>query len=42
MEFRGDSIIMLDGAPYFQASTVTNLTAHGDLSFATLLAYPPE
>ena len=33
---------MLDGAPYFQASAVTDLAARDDLAFVTLPAYSPE
>jgi len=35
-------IVVLDGAPYFQASTVTDLVAGDDLSFVTLPSYSPE
>ena len=35
-------IIVLDRAPYFQASAVTDLAAHDDLAFVTLPSYPPE
>lgn len=41
-EFEGDLIIVLDGAPYFQASAVTDLAARDDLAFVTLPAYSPE
>ncbi len=33
---------MLDGAPDFQASAVTDLAARDDLAFVTLSAYSPE
>jgi transposase len=33
---------VLDGAPYFQASAVTNLAAREDLAFVTLPSYSPE
>ncbi|ELY96176.1 transposase [Natrialba hulunbeirensis JCM 10989] len=33
---------MLDGAPYFQATAVTDLTARDDLDSVTLPAYSPE
>jgi len=33
---------VLDGAPYFQASAVTDLTARDDLDFVTLPSYSPE
>ncbi|ELY72907.1 transposase [Natrinema pellirubrum DSM 15624] len=35
-------IIVLDGAPYFRASTVTDLASRDDLAFVTLPAYSPE
>nr|WP_254546800.1 IS630 family transposase [Halomarina sp. BND7] len=41
-EFENDLIVVLDGAPYFQASVVTDLAAHDDLAFVTLPAYSPE
>ncbi|AHG01872.1 hypothetical protein HALLA_00845 (plasmid) [Halostagnicola larsenii XH-48] len=37
-----DLLIVLDGAPYFQASAVTDLAARDDLDFVTLPAYSPE
>jgi transposase len=37
-----DLIVVLDGAPYFQASAVTDLAARDDLAFATLPVYSPE
>ena len=33
---------MLDDAPYFQASAVTDLAARDNLDFVTLPSYPPE
>ena len=33
---------MLDGAPYFQASAVTDLAARDDLAFVTLPSSSPE
>ena len=33
---------MLDGAPYFQGSTVTDLAARDDLDLVTFSAYSPE
>jgi len=41
-EFGEDLIIVLDAAPYFQASAVADLAARDDLSFVTLPAYSPE
>ncbi|TMT87014.1 IS630 family transposase [Haloterrigena sp. H1] len=41
-EFEEDLIIVLDGAPYFRASAVTDLAARDDLAFVTLPAYSPE
>nr|WP_206335677.1 IS630 family transposase [Natronolimnobius sp. AArcel1] len=41
-EFEDDLLIVLDGAPYFQASAVTDLAARDDLDFVTLPAYSPE
>ncbi|ELY60055.1 transposase [Natronococcus jeotgali DSM 18795] len=35
-------IVVLDRAPYFQASAVTDLAARDDLAFVTLPAYSPE
>jgi hypothetical protein len=35
-EFEDELIIVLDGAPYFQASAVTDLAARDDLAFVTL------
>jgi hypothetical protein len=34
--FEDDQIVVLDGAPYFQASAVTDLAARDDLAFVTL------
>ena len=33
---------MLNGAPYFQASDVTDLAAREDLAFVTLPTFSPE
>jgi transposase len=41
-ELEDDLIVVLDGAPYFQASAVTDLAAHDDLAFVTFPAYSPE
>jgi len=41
-EFEDDLIIVLDGAPYFQASAVTDLAARDDLDFVTFPSYSPE
>jgi transposase len=41
-EFEEDLIVVLDGAPYFQASTVTDQAARDDLAFVTLPPYSPE
>jgi transposase len=41
-EFQGNLIIILDGAPYFRASAVTDLAARDDLEFVQLPAYTPE
>lgn len=41
-EFEEDLIIVLDGAPYFQASAVTDLADRDDLAFVTLPSYSPE
>ncbi|WP_222914137.1 IS630 family transposase [Natrinema sp. SYSU A 869] len=41
-EFQDNLIVVLDGAPYFQASAVTDLAARDDLAFVTLPAYSPE
>jgi len=40
-EFEDNLIVVLDGAPYFQASTVTDLAASDDLAFVTLPSYSP-
>ena len=40
-EFRKDLIVVLDGAPYFRASAVTDLTARDDLTLVRLPAYYP-
>ena len=39
-EFEDNLIGVIDGAPYFQASAVTDLAALGDLAFMT--SYSPE
>jgi hypothetical protein len=41
-EFEEDLIIVLDVAPYFQASAVTDIAARDDLAFMTLPSYSPE
>ncbi len=41
-ESEDDLLIVLDGAPYFQASAVTDLAARDDLAFVTLPTYSPE
>ena len=41
-EFEEDLTIVLDGAPYFQASAVTDLSDRDDLAFVTLSSYSPE
>ncbi|WP_256029155.1 transposase [Natronomonas aquatica] len=41
-EFEEDLIVVLDGAPYFRASAVTDLAAYDDLAFVTLPSYSPE
>jgi transposase len=41
-EFEDDLLVVLDGAPYFQASAVTDLAARDDLAFVTLPSYLPE
>jgi transposase len=41
-EFEDDLIVVLDGAPYFQASAVTALAARDDLAFVTFPPYSPE
>nr|WP_246391899.1 transposase [Halosimplex pelagicum] len=41
-EFEEDLIVVLDGAPYFQASAVTDPAARGDLVFVMLPAYSAE
>jgi hypothetical protein len=41
-EFEDDLFVVLDGAPYFQASAVTDLAARDDLAFVTLPSYSPE
>jgi hypothetical protein len=41
-EFEDGLLAVLDGAPYFQASAVTDLAARDDLAFVTLPSYSPE
>lgn len=41
-EFEDNSIVVLDGAPYFQASTVTGRQVRDDLAFVTLPSYSPD
>jgi transposase len=41
-EFQGDLIVVLDGAPYFRASAVTDLAARDDLALVRFPAYSPE
>lgn len=41
-EFEDDLLVVLDRAPYFQVSTVTDLAARDDLAFVRLPAYSPE
>jgi len=41
-EFEDDLIVVLDRAPYFQASAVTDLAARDDLTFVTLPSYLSE
>jgi hypothetical protein len=41
-EFQKDVIVVHDGAPYIQASAVTDLAARDDLEFVRLPAYSPE
>ena len=40
--FEDDLIIVLDGAPYFQASAVTDLAACNDFTFVRFPTYSPE
>jgi transposase len=35
-------LVVLDGAPYFQASVVTDLAARDNPAFVTLPSYSPE
>jgi len=42
MGFEDNLIIVLDGAPYFQVSAVTDLAGRDDLAFVTLSAYSAE
>jgi hypothetical protein len=41
-EFEDDLLVVLDGAPYFQASAVTDLAARDDLAFVTFPSYSPD
>jgi transposase len=41
-EFEDDLIVVLNGAPYLQASAVTDLAARGDLAFVTFPSHSPE
>ena len=41
-EFEDDLLVVLDRAPYFQASADTDLAARDDLVFVTFPAYSPE
>jgi transposase len=41
-EFQKDLIVVLDGAPYFQASAVTDLATRDDFEFVRIPAYSPE
>jgi transposase len=41
-ELQEDLIVVLDGAPYFRASAVTDLAARDDLEFVRLPAYSPD
>ena len=41
-EFEDDLIVVLNGAPYFQASAVTGRQVRDDLAFVTLPAHSPE
>lgn len=41
-EFRGDMVVVLDGASYFRASAVTELAERDDLHFVRLPSYSPE
>jgi transposase len=40
--FQENVIVILDGAPYFRASAVTDLATRDDLEFVRLPAYSPE
>jgi hypothetical protein len=40
--FEDDSIVLLDGAPYFQVSAVMDPAAGDDPAFVTSQAYSPE
>jgi hypothetical protein len=39
---RDELIMMLDGAPFFRGSTVTDPAAGDDIAFVTSQAYSPE
>ena len=41
-EFQGDLIVVLDSAPYFRASAVTDLAARDDLVLVRFPAYSPD
>jgi transposase len=41
-EFQGDLIVVLDGAPYFRASAVTDLVDRDDLALVRFPTYSPE
>jgi transposase len=41
-EFQEDLFAVLDGAPYFRASVVTDLAARDHLAFARFSAYSPK
>jgi transposase len=41
-EFDEDLIVVLDGAPYFRSSTVTELEDRDDLDFVRLPPYSPD
>ena len=41
-EFDGDLIVVLDGAPYFQAAKVTDLADRDDIEFVRLPPYSPD
>lgn len=41
-KFQENLIVVLDGAPYFRASVVTDLAARDDLDFVRFPSYSPE